>query len=504
MSTEKIVDQLANQLPGIRWWPWKGVYKKISVIYMKYVDNTFFFIIGTENNTRFYLPLTRKTEGINLPEERILKLDSEVYVEAEYTSNYLSLLDKNSDVIREDYLPIIGKVKNAKPLTLESTNVVALHELENGEKLVVKSYRLLPRVNMEPLMLSWLQRNDFRNIPRVYRIYKLKDEPVTIVLEHVDGIGDGGYPFYIAYKEALTRQKRCRRLGREGYRLGLASKLGVIIADMHKKLNPTVPTDFFGLEEITDKDVSRWNRRIEKRYNEILRLLDEIVSRKTRKIDTNRYEFWREILDTRARPIIENALIGMERFVDAFKGRIHQDLHLLQMIYVPGEKGRGEDFYIIDFEGEPGRSEDERIEKEPLIRDIATMIRSFQYLSFMAYLEVRGGTIDQVAKRLLRSDSTCQWRMEHSLAMTLAYLAETMAGSRDLHGVKYKRKGHSGYEITQINIYNELLMPWLVERALYEIYYEACYRPEWIPVPIIGLLNPSIPAPFINREDNTQ
>lgn len=480
MDADTLIGKLEDFLPNIRWWPWKGVSKKIFFDYYKVHDDLILSIIRV-NDHKFYLPFKITDKKPELPSDRLISVNGKYLYEAEFSSDYIDSLTRIEDITVREYEKLTGRIVKALPLTLDTTNIVAIHELENGDKVVVKSYRLIPRINMEPLMLMKLAEKHFKNIPRLYRVFSLKDIVVSLVMGYIKGVGDGGYPFYIAYKKLLESGKT---RGASGYRLGLASKLGVIIADMHKKLNDKVSEGFFGLEKITDSDIDNWIRRLDRKYNEILKILTDLEGRAENRREAKRYSFWRKVLEERGSLIVEDAKKRMELFRDGFKGRIHQDLHLAQMIYLEDK----EDFIIIDFEGEPGRSDDERIGKEPPIRDIATMIRSFQYLAFMAYLEVRGKSIEQVARKLLKNDVTWEWRMRHSLSMLMSYLVSTQ--KPNIHGINTK------FIIEQ---YNQILMPWLVERALYEILYEAKYRPEWIPVPLIGLLNPAIPAISLSR-----
>src|SRR2546430_9344893 len=77
----------------------------------------------------------------------------------------------------------------------------------------------------------------------------------------------------------------------------------------------------------------------------------------------------------------------IERKVIAMRTRIHGDYHLGQVL------NTGKDFVLIDFEGEPSRSiSDRRIKRSPL-RDVACMLRSFHYASFMALFKQTVGGV---------------------------------------------------------------------------------------------------------------
>jgi maltose alpha-D-glucosyltransferase/alpha-amylase len=144
--------------------------------------------------------------------------------------------------------------------------------------------------------------------------------------------------------------------------------------------------------------------------------------------------------------------------------RVHGDYHLGQVLYT------GHDFIIIDFEGEPTRSLYERRLKRLALRDVAGMLRSFSYASQAALK-----SLNVPAERLPRMQAWARFWVDCvSAAFLKSYLAT--AGSASF--------------VPQTKEDLELqLTTMLLEKALYELRYELNMRPDWVDIPLRGILD---------------
>jgi maltose alpha-D-glucosyltransferase/alpha-amylase len=142
------------------------------------------------------------------------------------------------------------------------------------------------------------------------------------------------------------------------------------------------------------------------------------------------------------------------------KARHHGDYHLGQVLIA------NNDFVIIDFEGEPSRPLAETRRKHSPLRDVAGMLRSFSYAKWSAQNRLEGGAPAKDAPAL---DA---WEADVRRAFLTAYAAATKdsglyASFEDVAG---------------------LLQLFELEKVLYELRYEINNRPNWIHVPLAGVL----------------
>jgi maltose alpha-D-glucosyltransferase/alpha-amylase len=145
--------------------------------------------------------------------------------------------------------------------------------------------------------------------------------------------------------------------------------------------------------------------------------------------------------------------------------RVHGDYHLGQVLVLQ------DDFVILDFEGEPARTLDERRARQPVLRDIAGMARSFSYAAEQAMTNAAGGDPNRAAHLELWAG---RWAAHMSTAFLAGYLATNSA--RPLLPPDRDRL-QAGLDL------------FVLDKAAYELRYELNNRPDWVRVPLKGLLS---------------
>jgi maltose alpha-D-glucosyltransferase/alpha-amylase len=147
-----------------------------------------------------------------------------------------------------------------------------------------------------------------------------------------------------------------------------------------------------------------------------------------------------------------------------FNIRHHGDLHLGQLLIVK------DDIFIVDFDGEPHRPIAERRRKLPAARDVASLLRSIDY-STTAALERALKVAHDEQGRL--GAALAEWR-DRAMAALLAAYRDTMVNQRLWPAGRDAAEG--------------MLNFFLLEKACYEIEYELSYRPDWLRMPLTGML----------------
>jgi len=240
--------------------------------------------------------------------------------------------------------------------------------------------------------------------------------------------------------------------------LDLGEVLGRRTAELHRALSSGAKGSRFGPEPLSQEDMQTLVGTVRA---EVTDLLDRLSNRLDALGDTGR---------PLAEALLERRDALMARLDAAEitppsggRCRIHGDYHLGQVLVVQT------DVMIIDFEGEPTRSLEERTGKYAPMRDVAGMLRSFDYaLWTTVHRRLELGADPE--RTLAGVDG---WRQATQGAFLEAYNA-TMEGAA-VH------PSDAAAERALLDIH-------LIQKAAYEIGYEMAMRPDWIDIPLRGLL----------------
>ena len=231
------------------------------------------------------------------------------------------------------------------------------------------------------------------------------------------------------------------------------------IAELHVALARRTGTPAFDPEPVQASDLLRWTAAVHEECTHTLALLED------------RRATWAAPLGELAARVLQSretlfAIIERARNEApvGLKTRIHGDLHLGQILVCR------DDFIIIDFEGEPQRDFEQRRAKHSALRDVAGMLRSFDYARHTALHQVAQGTGE--LERL--TTQARQWERRVRQAFLATY--------RDVAQASGLYAGSSGFAAVA-----GLLDLFELEKALYELRYEIDNRPDWVAAPLAGM-----------------
>ena len=345
-----------------------------------------------------------------------------------------------------------------------------------GDSVILKLYRRLregiqPDVEMARFLT---EETDFDATPALLGTvdWTAADGTVTTLAaasQFVRNQGDAWTYVTEALDRDLERHEMAGRAGAAedgieedaplmGGPLDLGRVLGRRTAEMHLALASGAPGSTFTQEPITADHLTALAHDAAAELGEVL---DRLSSRLGTLPDTGR-ALAQRVLDNRA--ALEARIAGLRgQTPSGGICRIHGDYHLGQVLVVQT------DVMIIDFEGEPTRGLAERQAKSSPLRDVAGMLRSFDYALWSTVrrrIEL-GADPEQTAETIEG------WRQATQGTFLEAY--------REAVGDASIRPADPGFE-------NALLDLFLIQKAAYEVGYEMAMRPDWIDIPLRGLI----------------
>ncbi|WP_395817962.1 phosphotransferase [Curtobacterium flaccumfaciens] len=321
-----------------------------------------------------------------------------------------------------DSLSPIGRVTAARVLTGEQSNTSVICDTESGDRVIIKVFRVLHHGdNPDVTTQLALTAAGSTRVPRVYGALRA-DWPDV-------GRSDGTATGHLAFaQEFLPGLDDAWRVALQEAQAGTpfgdrAEQLGTALADVHRTLAGALPTEPADAPR-RDAAVATMHARLDTAAREAPAVADHV--------DAVRAVYARAADATW--PDLQ---------------RIHGDLHLGQVLSAPDPRG----WVFLDFEGEPLRPLDERSLPDVTLRDVAGMLRSFDYVA---------GALAHDAEPV----DAASWAAE--------------ARARFLEGY---RRG-TGADLAA---HSALLDAFELDKAVYEVVYETRNRPDWVGIPLAAV-----------------
>ncbi|NIF26616.1 maltose alpha-D-glucosyltransferase [Pantoea sp. Tr-811] len=241
---------------------------------------------------------------------------------------------------------------------------------------------------------------------------------------------------------------------------GFASLLGQRLGEMHLLLAAPSDDPAFQPRASKAEDSQRWSTQVSAELNHALDLLAQHRAH----LDSDSQALVDDLQQQR-----EGLAQHIVRLAEQAQGgllmRVHGDLHLGQVLVVQG------DAYLIDFEGEPSRPLEERRAKHSPYKDVSGVLRSFDYAAAMILRSASAvdlsGPARQARQRVARQ-----------------YLHQSRHAFVQAYGLATAAMPHAWQQAEGERAALELFC---LEKAAYEITYEAENRPSWLAVPLHGL-----------------
>jgi maltose alpha-D-glucosyltransferase/alpha-amylase len=240
-----------------------------------------------------------------------------------------------------------------------------------------------------------------------------------------------------------------------GY-LDVAETLGRRTAEMHLALAQDASVEAFAPEPFSKEDLADVAAGA---AGQALKALDALANAQ---IPDALQATVKRLMDSRE-TLLERFKNGPALEYAISKIRVHGDYHLGQVLWCEG------DFYILDFEGEPARPIEARRAKQSPLKDVAGMVRSFDYAAYAALFgQTAAGGADVTRLE--------PWARLWQVWVTAAFLRGYF---KTAHGALFVPAEPSQRD--------ELLELFVLDKALYELNYELNNRPDWIRIPLHGV-----------------
>lgn len=477
-------DQLLDFLQRCRWFAGKARQVSYCAVSQRIAfGNVELWIVEVgyaEGDTEQYqLPvvMVKEMPGFSAAQTLIMETEEGYLVDAIYTESfrkklYTHIFNEEAVELKNSTLAFSrGKGLSAEDtpdyiatrvLPVDSSNSALVF----GEKYFFKLYRKLFReTNPEVELVEFItEHSDFTQIPAfcgsiTWKSTGFPDITLGMMQRMVEADKDNwvrtgdylnDFLYAVPNRVFSIQEEVFDRVGLLGKRTG----------EMHRALYNPRAKAAFSPEPFTDD----YREFLQRRLNHLLETRYALLIDKYLTLDEPTQALaWKfmeskELIDEFSEELLSQKL-------DSQRIRIHGDYHLGQVLNVHN------DFIVIDFEGEPEASISDRKIKHSPLKDVAGMVRSYHYaVSSKVFNSVETEHVD--TNRLLKV--TDRWYR----LMKDTYLEGYMEAIGWPHPL-FKDQ----------NEINSLMLYYLLEKAVYELGYELSYRPDWVKIPLKGIVD---------------
>jgi maltokinase len=426
VHADPIETAVAGWMADQRWYAAKGGTPRTTVIAERSAETdealvrTLFVLDDAPTGAVLYqVPLTiRSAPEPSLAHALVAELDGSYVYDAPHDVAYARWLLARIEADGEH----IGPVRSARVLSGEQSNTSVICDTEQNGQVITKVFRVLHHGdNPDVTTQRALSAAGSVRVPRTFGALGGQWPDA--------GQPDGQASGHLAFaQEFLPGLEDAWRVALTAARTGTsfasaADRLGAALAEVHTVLAGAMPTATAGPEQV-DEAIATMRRRLETAAAEVPQVAEH-ADAVTRVYDRAATVPW---------PTMQ---------------RIHGDLHLGQVLSAPEPRG----WVFLDFEGEPLRPMPERSRPDVALRDVAGMLRSFDY----------------VAGALAHEDEpvdTGDWAEQARHAFLDGYARGSGADLR---------------------VHRAVLDAFELDKAVYEVVYEARNRPTWVGIPVAAV-----------------
>ncbi len=438
---KRLLSVLLPKLQQLRWYPAppEDGYELLDTFILQSGMATYLGIF-LQGDTKLFIPLRlgRHPVGRDIFLIRFETCDGEVCIEEadEDPGFYMALMAKGQvetaagkTVVWNQYSDVQLGDAAVGLLDVVSTNKQLVLEGSAG-KFVVRSSRGLSVAGKEVQMLKVLRMYGFKEGPETTGTLSYGDEVLMFLSRFIENKGT----YWVGSMNTIScmpgdKQTRMMEIGKD---------LGAVTARMHKAL---LNESSYAMSQ----DVLAWKQYSMGLYDEAISKIEDVDGRLAG-----------------ARNKAEKLFSGMDKLVGTRICLTHQDLHLGQFLMAAGGP------MVVDLEGEPIRKGLNNAHLSPA-RDLATMLRSFDYLFHMRACFLGDGMSERsIGEKMMEARDP--WGLSALRSLT---------NEAFLSG--YLKQFGPGMELVWLD--PKVLGAFQLEKACYEIIYETTYRPDmaWIP-----------------------